>query len=178
MKFALVINNRVRNIILSDTVPVLSFMEGFEFLLIDVTELDVQEGDKYDSTLDMKFIHRPVKPEVVDWHGYFPVIYWSEEDFEWVVDYKPTIISNMDFVLEEVSKRDYRVLKAFKLGVSVDDVYPGESEWYFNIMSMYHAMEEDYRELTGEYYKSSGDAFLIGGSLDSNQLKIEDEVGS
>jgi hypothetical protein len=30
----------------------------------------------------------------------------------------------------EIAVRDYRALKAMKLGVELDDIYPGESAWY------------------------------------------------
>ena len=32
--------------------------------------------------------------------------------------------------LAEIAARDYRALKAFKLGAALDELYPGESEWY------------------------------------------------
>jgi len=33
-------------------------------------------------------------------------------------------------IIAEIALRDYRALKAFKLGEALDDIYPGESAWY------------------------------------------------
>jgi len=33
-------------------------------------------------------------------------------------------------IISEIAARDYRALKAVKLGQELDDLYPGESEWY------------------------------------------------
>jgi hypothetical protein len=33
-------------------------------------------------------------------------------------------------IKSEIQSRDYRALKAQKLGEDLDDLYPGESEWY------------------------------------------------
>jgi len=39
-------------------------------------------------------------------------------------------IAERDALLREITERDYRALKAFKLGEELDVLYPGETDWY------------------------------------------------
>jgi hypothetical protein len=41
----------------------------------------------------------------------------------------------------EIAARDYRALKAMKLGVGLDDIYPGESAWYNEQLDRIHEQE-------------------------------------
>lgn len=41
----------------------------------------------------------------------------------------------------EIASRDYRALKAMKLGVKLDDIYPGESSWYQAKLDRIHELE-------------------------------------
>lgn len=41
----------------------------------------------------------------------------------------------------EVASRDYRALKAVKLGVELDSIYPGESAWYQGKLDRIHELE-------------------------------------
>jgi hypothetical protein len=47
-----------------------------------------------------------------------------------------------DKIKREITARDYRALKAYKLGQSLDDLYPGESEWYQAQLDRIHELEE------------------------------------
>jgi hypothetical protein len=42
----------------------------------------------------------------------------------------------------EVESRDYRALKAFKLGKTLEEIYPGEAEWYEEKLARIHELEE------------------------------------
>jgi hypothetical protein len=42
----------------------------------------------------------------------------------------------------EIASRDYRALKAVKLGVGLDSLYPGESAWYETTLDRVHELEE------------------------------------
>jgi hypothetical protein len=42
----------------------------------------------------------------------------------------------------EVESRDYRALKAFKLGKTLEEIYPGEAEWYEEKLFRIHELEE------------------------------------
>jgi hypothetical protein len=42
----------------------------------------------------------------------------------------------------EIAARDYRALKAMKLGEDLDSIYPGESEWYQGRLSRMEELEE------------------------------------
>jgi hypothetical protein len=42
----------------------------------------------------------------------------------------------------EVESRDYRALKAYKLGQALDTLYPGETEWYQGTLNRIHELEE------------------------------------
>ena len=41
----------------------------------------------------------------------------------------------------EIAARDYRALKAMKLGQPLDDLYPGESAWYSGKLDRIHELE-------------------------------------
>jgi hypothetical protein len=41
----------------------------------------------------------------------------------------------------EIASRDYRALKAYKLGVDLDSLYPGESAWYQTKLDRVHELE-------------------------------------
>ena len=41
-----------------------------------------------------------------------------------------------------ITERDYRALKAFKLGVQLDDLYPGETDWYKTQITRLNELEE------------------------------------
>jgi hypothetical protein len=44
-------------------------------------------------------------------------------------------------VKAEIAARDYRALKAMKLGQSLDTLYPGESAWYQEKLGRIHELE-------------------------------------
>jgi hypothetical protein len=41
----------------------------------------------------------------------------------------------------EIASRDYRALKAYKLGVDLESVYPGESAWYQTRLDRVHELK-------------------------------------
>jgi mannose-6-phosphate isomerase class I len=43
---------------------------------------------------------------------------------------KEEMLNEIQAVKDEIAARDYRALKAFKLGADLDALYPGEREWY------------------------------------------------
>jgi hypothetical protein len=50
--------------------------------------------------------------------------------------------SELERIKAEIGARDYRALKAFKLGEDLDSLYPGESEWYASALGRVHELEE------------------------------------
>jgi len=46
----------------------------------------------------------------------------------------------------EIASKDYQVTKAARLGVSVDDIYPGHVAWYQQKMTELHELEEIERQ--------------------------------
>jgi hypothetical protein len=47
----------------------------------------------------------------------------------------------MDAIKNEIARRDYRALKAQKLGQSIDELYPGETDWYKEQLARMEALE-------------------------------------
>jgi hypothetical protein len=41
----------------------------------------------------------------------------------------------------EIAARDYRALKAVKLGVAINELYPGETDWYKGKVEELRALE-------------------------------------
>jgi hypothetical protein len=41
----------------------------------------------------------------------------------------------------EIARRDYRVLKAKRLGEDLDELYPGETDWYKNALNVMGGLE-------------------------------------
>jgi hypothetical protein len=48
----------------------------------------------------------------------------------------------------EIAERDYRVMKAARLGTTVEALYPGETAWYNQKVSNINAIEARLEELT------------------------------
>jgi hypothetical protein len=62
-------------------------------------------------------------------------IYWHDDGTPYLDDPPPpkpeeAARQRIEELKEEIAARDYRALKAFKLGKPLDDLYPGETEWY------------------------------------------------
>ena len=51
------------------------------------------------------------------------------------------MVTERDQILDEIAKRDYRALKAIKLGKPLNDLYPGESEWYERSIDRFNELE-------------------------------------
>jgi hypothetical protein len=47
----------------------------------------------------------------------------------------------MDAIKNEIAQRDYRALKAQKLGESIDELYPGETDWYKEQLARMETLE-------------------------------------
>ena len=47
---------------------------------------------------------------------------------------------------KEIAAKDYQVTKAARLGVSVDDIYPGHVAWYQQKMAELNELEEIERQ--------------------------------
>jgi hypothetical protein len=43
----------------------------------------------------------------------------------------------------ELEARDYRAIKAFRLGKTVDELYPGETEWYEAQVAKINALRDE-----------------------------------
>jgi hypothetical protein len=43
---------------------------------------------------------------------------------------------------EEIASKDYQVIKASRLGKSIDDLYPGHMAWYQQKMETLYQLEE------------------------------------
>jgi hypothetical protein len=50
--------------------------------------------------------------------------------------------SEMVRIKTEIASRDYRALKAQKLGVKIDSLYPGETDWYKAQLERLSELEE------------------------------------
>jgi hypothetical protein len=48
----------------------------------------------------------------------------------------------MSEIKAEIAARDYRALKAIKLGITLEEAYPGESAWYQEKLDRVHELEE------------------------------------
>jgi hypothetical protein len=70
---------------------------------------------------------------------------YDEETGKWVHDQEKEIrtqmITERDSILDQVAKRDYRAWKAVKLNKPIDELYPGESDWYKAIMERFTELE-------------------------------------
>jgi len=47
----------------------------------------------------------------------------------------------IESIKKEIAQRDYRALKAFKLGMELDELYPGETQWYQDSIARIHELE-------------------------------------
>jgi hypothetical protein len=43
---------------------------------------------------------------------------------------------------EEIVDRDYRIIKAFRLGKTLEELYPGETVWYEGQVAKINALEQ------------------------------------
>ena len=50
-------------------------------------------------------------------------------------------------IITEVASRDYRVWKAVRLSVPLEELYPGEGQWYREKMENYHQVEKELNEM-------------------------------
>jgi hypothetical protein len=48
---------------------------------------------------------------------------------------------NIDALKNEISSRDWRAIKAFRLGKNVDELYPGETGWYEEAVEKINRLE-------------------------------------
>jgi len=59
---------------------------------------------------------------------------FNDSTQKWVPDpaaeQKAQAVAEREQLIAEIAGRDYRALKAVKLGEKLDEIYPGESEWY------------------------------------------------
>lgn len=149
MRVALILNNRVYNVFESSFLPPNhSSPNGTEFIYVDVSGKSIPEGSKYDPVTEEIF-PKPSYPKVVEWKGYSPEITWDEENFKWLFNYVPAVKASIDSLLKEIEARDYRALKAIKLDVPLESLYPGEKEWYEGKIEELHKAEVDLAELFG-----------------------------
>ena len=74
-----------------------------------------------------------------------PRQHYDETARQWVKDVADETKLNarreIAAVKQEIAERDYRALKAFRLGVTVDELYPGETAWYRERVARIHELE-------------------------------------
>ena len=152
MEYALIIEGRIHQVIedLSITkVPVWPpFPDGTKPLLIDITGKGAKEGDKYDENTG-KIMIKPDMPSPASWNNYPPFIWWDDDAFVWVVDYKASIMEAINEIKAEIASHDYRAAKVIKLGLTMDEVYPDEKEWYLEKIAELEQVEGLLQELEG-----------------------------
>ena len=144
MKIAFVNNGDILSIYEAEAMPPFNHTENT--FLIDATGRDIKLWDKYDKKTG-EIISRPDEPEPAKWKDYLPEITWNSEKFEYIFDYKPAVIAIINQCQNEIEARDYRALKAIKLGIPLEELYPGEGIWYQEVMAKKKAAEADLKEL-------------------------------
>jgi hypothetical protein len=76
---------------------------------------------------------------------------WDEASGSWVVDTKKKEIADLQNKIgalkSEISSRDWKIIKAQRLGKTVDDLYPGETEWYNLTVETINGFESQLDEL-------------------------------
>jgi len=190
MRAALIVNNYVHQIFEDEAIQALapcfrdnktglpkfpSYPDGSSPFIIDITAMDnIKEQDRYiPETREFK-IRPTIAPDPQYWKSYLSNVYWDEDTFEYKHEYKSAVLRAIDNALYQISQRDYRALKAIKLGVDIEDIYPGEREWYLNAITYYKDVVEDYEELTGETYvpvdKVINEEDLIGETMETPRV--------
>jgi hypothetical protein len=66
-------------------------------------------------------------------------IYWHDDGTPYLDDPpsspEDAARNRIEELKAEIAARDYRALKAFKLGKPLDELYPGETAWYENTIA-------------------------------------------
>ena len=88
-----------------------------------------------------------------------PFIIWDKTKGKWEIDKEAKAQAEKEekmgqkseevaIILAEISSRDYRALKAIKLGKDVEELYPGERAWYKAKIEELHEIEEEIERLS------------------------------
>jgi c-di-AMP phosphodiesterase-like protein len=52
------------------------------------------------------------------------------------------LAGRIDDLKKEIGSKDYQVIKAARMGISIDDLYPGHTAWYQQKMDQLFQLEE------------------------------------
>ena len=75
---------------------------------------------------------------------------WDEGSFSWAADYRSPVQEKIDSLRAEIEAGDYKALKAVKLNVPFEELYPGESSAYQGKVAELNQAEADLAELEGK----------------------------
>jgi len=70
---------------------------------------------------------------------------WNEKSKTWEPDNEAEIVADAEKerkqIIAEIAARDYRAMKAVKLDIPLDELYPGESDWYKSKIARVHELD-------------------------------------
>jgi hypothetical protein len=70
---------------------------------------------------------------------------WDEASGSWTVDAgkkeRAELESALGALRSEIGSRDWKIIKAQRLGTTVEEVYPGETEWYIAAVNQINDLE-------------------------------------
>jgi hypothetical protein len=74
---------------------------------------------------------------------------WDSNETPYLADIpepteKEKAVVHIEKLKTELTARDYRLLKALKLGKDLDELYPGETDWYKAAIAEINELETDY----------------------------------
>jgi len=114
---------------------------GKDFLLIPAPET-TQLGEKYDPITRI-FTHFPPPPEVEDFNGHTPLMYFDEDAWVWRVDAVAPMYRAAMGTRDEIRSHDTRIFEAAQLAMPVETLYPGEKLWYLKKAKALLGLEQD-----------------------------------
>jgi hypothetical protein len=105
---------------------------------------------------ESKYIHGLDEAAGEDWTREKPLANepyqkWDGASGAWAVDTEKKEIADLEnrmgALKSEISSRDWKVIKAQRLGRPVDDLYPGETAWYSQTVEKINGLEAQLEEL-------------------------------
>jgi hypothetical protein len=76
---------------------------------------------------------------------------WDGASGRWIIDTKKKEAADLEGKIgglkSEISSRDWKVIKAQRLGITVEDIYPGETGWYTETVNRINALETQLKSL-------------------------------
>jgi hypothetical protein len=101
-----------------------------------ISNLDEEPGE--DWTREAPIEHEPYQK-------------WDEDTNSWTIDVKrkkkTELVNELGTLRSEISSRDWKVTKASRLGKTVEEVYPGETEWYLLAIAKINELEAELETL-------------------------------